>query len=385
MRVPSYRLHHSTGQARVTLNGRDHLLGPYGSPESKEKYGRLIAEYSSSGKAASYGKAKKHLIEDLLLAYVKFAREYYAGGSEFTNMKLAIKPMLELYGTLPSESFGPTEYRACREWWLRDSRRSRQYINKQMKRLLRVLKWATSHSHVKADNFIACQCVAPLARGRVVGLRETKKILPVADSLVEATLEHTTRVVGDMIRFQRLTGCRPGELCALTPAMVNRAGDVWLIDLAKHKTAHRGRQRVIFVGPKAQAILAPYLLRAQDSPCFSPKESERQRLADKHAARKTPLKYGNSPGTNRARKPRKAPSDQYTSESYARSIKYTCKRNGLTPWAPNQLRHSAATEIRKNFGLEAAQLLLGHASADITQVYAERDLAKGIAVAREVG
>jgi site-specific recombinase XerC len=40
---------------------------------------------------------------------------------------------------------------------------------------------------------------------------------------------------------------------------------------------------------------------------------------------------------------------------------------------PNQLRHAHATEVRKRFGLEAAQVALGHETADLTQVYAERD------------
>ncbi|MFN9605973.1 MAG: tyrosine-type recombinase/integrase [Planctomycetota bacterium] len=54
-------------------------------------------------------------------------------------------------------------------------------------------------------------------------------------------------------------------------------------------------------------------------------------------------------------------------------------------WTPNRLRHSAGTEIRKRFGLEAAQVILGHASADVTQVYAERDMQRAIAIMREVG
>ena len=54
-------------------------------------------------------------------------------------------------------------------------------------------------------------------------------------------------------------------------------------------------------------------------------------------------------------------------------------------WSPNQLRHTAATEIRRDFGLEAAQIILGHSAADVTQVYAERDLAKGIEVAKRIG
>ena len=54
-------------------------------------------------------------------------------------------------------------------------------------------------------------------------------------------------------------------------------------------------------------------------------------------------------------------------------------------WAPNRLRHTAATEIRREFGLEAAQISLGHSQANVTQVYAERDMKKGIEVARKIG
>ena len=54
-------------------------------------------------------------------------------------------------------------------------------------------------------------------------------------------------------------------------------------------------------------------------------------------------------------------------------------------WSPNRLRHTAATEIRSKFGLEAAQVILGHAQANVTQVYAERDIAKGVEVAKRIG
>jgi hypothetical protein len=41
--------------------------------------------------------------------------------------------------------------------------------------------------------------------------------------------------------------------------------------------------------------------------------------------------------------------------------------------------------VGREFGLEATQVVLGHAKADVTQVYAERDLAKGVEVARKIG
>jgi hypothetical protein len=43
-RPPTYRLHKPRNWAVVTIEGRNHYLVPYGSPESHEKYARLIAE-----------------------------------------------------------------------------------------------------------------------------------------------------------------------------------------------------------------------------------------------------------------------------------------------------------------------------------------------------
>lgn len=50
-RIPSYRLHKATGQAVVTLSGRDHYLGRHGTPESKAAYERLLATYLASGRS----------------------------------------------------------------------------------------------------------------------------------------------------------------------------------------------------------------------------------------------------------------------------------------------------------------------------------------------
>jgi integrase len=67
------------------------------------------------------------------------------------------------------------------------------------------------------------------------------------------------------------------------------------------------------------------------------------------------------------------------------AIRNACKRNGLPHWHPHQLRHAAATEIRSRFGLEAAQVVLGHSEADTTQTYAAADEARARAVMSQVG
>ena len=47
---PTYRFHKARQCAVVTIDGKNHYLGPYGSPESHEKYSRLIAEWHANGR-----------------------------------------------------------------------------------------------------------------------------------------------------------------------------------------------------------------------------------------------------------------------------------------------------------------------------------------------
>ena len=203
--------------------------------------------------------------------------------------------------------------------------------------------------------------------------------------VVNTTLPYLPALVADMLLFQRLTGARPGEVCILRPCDIERSEDIWSYRPESHKTEHHGRERIIFIGPRAQTILRPYLLREADAYCFSPAESEKNRLAELHAGRNTPLSCGNRPGMNRKRAPRRKAGSRYTTGSYRRAIHRACDKAAIDRWSPNQLRHSAGTEIRRQFGLEAAQVTLGHAKADVTQVYAERDAELARDVARKIG
>jgi integrase len=230
----------------------------------------------------------------------------------------------------------------------------------------------------------ALAAVDGLRKGRSAA-REPEAVRPVDEQTIQATLQHLPTVVADMVRFQRLTGCRPGELFILRPCDVDRSGDVWTYRPGSHKTQHHDHARLVHIGPKAQAVLTPYLLRDAQTYCFSPAESEQQRLQQRHAKRITPMSVGNVPGSNRRCDGRRKVGARYTADSFRRAIHRACRKARVTPWSPNQLRHSVATEVRRRYGLEAAQVILGHTQANVTQVYAERDLQMAVAIMREVG
>lgn len=44
-KTPAYLLHKPTGQARVRIDGKDHYLGPFNSPESRERYDELVTTW----------------------------------------------------------------------------------------------------------------------------------------------------------------------------------------------------------------------------------------------------------------------------------------------------------------------------------------------------
>jgi len=122
----------------------------------------------------------------------------------------------------------------------------------------------------------------------------------------------------------------------------------------------------------------PWLLREPAAPLWSPREAGRWRRPAKRAERRpdqapTPRQTSRTVG------------EHYTVASYRRAVRRACEAAGIPPWSPHQLRHTAATQVRARYGLEGAQVVLGHASADVTQIYAERDQALARSIARDMG
>lgn len=168
---------------------------------------------------------------------------------------------------------------------------------------------------------------------------------------------------------------RPGEVCRLRTADLKMSDKVWEYRPVSHKTQHLGRSRVVFFGPAAQEILRPWL--RPDEPeafLFSPELADRIRKKQMRTERTSRVQP--SQIDRRKSDPAKKPGAFFDSRSYNRSIRYAAKKAGIAPWHPNQLRHLAATNLRKEFGIEVARAVLGHSTVATTEIYAERDEAQ---------
>ncbi len=395
LRVPSYRRHRPSGQAVVTFDGRDIYLGKYGTKASRAHYDRLVAEWLAGGRQLTRTTSDLTVAE-VASAYLRFAKGYYRTkdgrpSGSMPGIKVALRWLREVYGTTPVSEFGPLAVEALQQRMIQAGH-CRRYINDNTGRIRRVFRWAVGKEMVPAAMLTALWAVPGLRKGRTTA-RETQPVQPVADAVVEATIPFLPPVVVDMVRVQRLLGCRPGEVCIMRPCDIDRTGEVWSYRPSTHKTEHCGRDRVLFIGPKAQEILLSYLLRDAEQYCFCPIDSERKRKALLRANRQTPVQP--SQVDRRKRHPKRKPGAGYDKDAYRRAVARAVERANekrkesqeelLPAWHPNQLRHSAATEIRRQFGLEAAQVVLGHAKADVTQVYAERDMARAKEVVRKIG
>jgi integrase len=260
------------------------------------------------------------LVVELAADYQRHLKEYHGAGatSEWHRLRPIVRPLCDLYGRTPAAEFGPLQLKSLRQKFVALGW-SRSYVNHNVRRLVRMFRWAVSEGRVSPLVPQALAMVAGLRKGKSQA-RETDPVEPVDDAIVDATLPFMPDVPADMVRFQRLTGCRPAEVCIIRPCDVDRSGDVWLYRPQHHKTEHHGRGRTVLIGPKAQAVLIRYLAREAEMYCFRPCDSMSKHFAARRSARVTPDSCGNKPGSHRSRRPRKTPGLKYKVDAYRRAI-----------------------------------------------------------------
>ena len=152
-----------------------------------------------------------------------------------------------------------------------------------------------------------------------------------------------------------------------------------LVSSAKDAAFHDPTQ----ISDKALAFWSAVHNREPESNYFSARESMLWWRAKWRTLRKAAVQP--SQIDRSVPRPKRGPGVVFSRMAYAKAIARACEKGGVPHWHPNQLRHTAATKARAQFGLEAAQAILGHSRADVTQVYAERDSARAIEAIGTIG
>ncbi|PCJ52062.1 MAG: recombinase XerD [Planctomycetota bacterium] len=389
-RTPKHCFHKPTGQGYVRLSGKTFYTGKWATEQANNRYDCLLMEWLSNGRTipTQSNIGSDYWIKDLIADYWVHAEVYYRKDGkptrELESIKYAARPLLDLYGTLPASEFSPSKLKVYREKLI-ESDLCRKVINQRVGVIKRIYTWAVEEEKVPGETAASIKMLQGLRRGRSKA-RESKPVRPVSESDMMTVLPLVSRQVAAMIELQWLTGMRPGEAVQMCWCDLDYTDKTWVYSPASHKTEHHGRSRSIPLGPKAQVILEEFRKLNTKVPIFSPIEADAEYRAEKSRHRKTKVQPSQIQRKRKAKaNPKRILRDAYDPFSYRRAIHRACDKAGIARWSPNQLRHSAATRIRKDYGIDAARALLGHSSSTITEVYAELDQAQVLRIMKECG
>ncbi len=410
-------------RARVIIDGKPYMLGKYGSPESHALYERHIAAWRQGIEPVTPTQEKQRdagqdngemLIAQLVVMYQDYANSYYRKHDEPTSeadcIRAAIQVALRLYGNLPVSAFTPGKLLDVQKAMV-SNKWTRATINKHVHRVKRMFRWGVVNELVHETVYNALRVVPQIPRGRFENVKESKPVEPVPDWMIDAVKDHVPAPVWAMIELQRYSGMRPGEVVIMRAGDIEaKSQDAWVYRPHRHKKEHFGQPRPVVIGPRGIAVLQEWIKACKPGEyLFSPSEAERQRhdaLASRFnendryfPSERKRAEERRSSGKIATGTAEREPGARYTEQSYRRCIQRACgkaraaaakeNRTGqlgaLEDWTPNQIRHAVGTRIRERFGLDGAQVVLGHEHAVTTEIYADTKIEQAIEIMRKVG
>lgn len=359
---------------------------------ASQRYRNWIVNWHNAPEIRTPGSERILSVDMLVNAYEVYTNTYYrrpdgTPTGEHMNIKYAVDAFAELFGGTPVEEIAAKSLKTYQAH-LVEANICRNVINQRCNIIRRMIKWGVAELDVSGAVLASLQAAEGLKAGRSKA-RESDPVKPVSEDTIAKTLEYLFPQVAAMVRVQWFTACRPSEVCIMRPIDIDMNQDVWVYtpgsDVGahgRHKNAHHGHNRFIFLGPGSKKVIKPFLQRDVTAYMFTPTEADIHRRRRRHAERKTPMSCGNKP---------KGVGDQvrfspcYNRRSYAQAIRRAAIAAKLAPWSPNRLRHTALTRIRKEAGLDAARGVAGHQRVETTQIYAERDYEQTMTLMRRIG
>jgi len=436
--LPQMRRHKPTNTARITLGGKVYSLGRWKSREARDRFDTLTAAWIASGRksadaglavigrppattpapAATVAPREPHeaplprashdatgglTVGELALRWlheIETNVPNYRQTSKWTGA-LAASRAVRPFAAMPVKAFGSRALIEVQRHLVglviqpprrKDEngtppppkRLSRRYINDVVSRVRQMFYWGVLQELVPDDRVKSLEIVPALAKGQTKAPDNPPR-KPVRPSIVRATLPYLTAEVADLVWFIRLTGCRPSEAARMKLVRIrDRHKQVWRYVPRRHKTAHKGKQRHIAIGPEAQKIILAHAAgRGDRDYVFTPLRSVPAR------------KQKDGVISMKPRKPSPRVREMFTKDSILRAVTRAIakankarEKKGEPPlphWTPYQLRYTRLREIRKRGGREAAQAIAGHSRATMTDHYAPANWGRAARFAAEHG
>ena len=390
---------------------KDKVLGRWDSPRAETEYSRLIQEWETNGRRLNEAKVggSDLTINELLDRFWEHVERYYrhpdgSPTSEVDNHKLSLRPLRFHYEHTLAREFGPLALKAVRkamvtgyehpEYGPQDALARRGQPTSVASSGCSNGPWRTNSSAIGVPGSKRSRRESRPLRRQGDEARQ-----PVAEPIIEAVLPHVLLPVRAMLEVQLLTGMRPGEVVVMRRATSTRPARSGTTASPATRTAWRGHERIVALGPKAQAVIRPFLKPSGDAFLFSPRDAIEALRKEKRENRKT--KVQPSQADRKKKSPKKGPGDRYSVRSYSQAVAKGCMKADaaaheeddtlaaetviVPQFHPHQIRHTTANRLRREFGLDTARVVLGHKSAQITEVYAALDNSKAAEVMAKLG
>src|SRR5262249_42147059 len=136
-------------------------------------------------------------VSEMILAYVKFVDGYYIKNGrptkEAANIRLAMRPLREIYGHTPAAAFGPLALKAVRRSMV-EADICRLEVNRRIGRIVRAFKWAVGEEMIPPSVHQGLKALAWLRKGRTEA-RESDPIRPAPEAHIDAVRPYVPRQV----------------------------------------------------------------------------------------------------------------------------------------------------------------------------------------------
>lgn len=400
-KTPALRYHKQTRRYYIFTGGKRVYLGSHKGTAANRRL-EIVASIIEGKPApvaiasASGGTTLARALADFRL----WALTHYTDSRAIARFDAVIAAAIAEHGETPADQFDGQGVEDIRNALTnRKPELARGYINCLIRALKTAFAWMKRRKIVCANTLAEVRQVRALMAGE--GGRETTPIPPVEDWVIEATRRECSRTIRAMIDLQRATGMRPGELCRMRrcdlttlpsevlpipgqrrtiKAMEAEGVPIWWYVPARHKNLHRGKMRIVPIGPDGQQILKPFLDRAHDNYIFRPADD--LSLARQKALRAGPCydvrAYHNAivRAVGRANRVRKQAVERALVPLFV----------SVPPWSPNQLRHAALEDAADRLDPEHAAAIGGHsASMRALDAYVQATIKKAASAAAKVG